>query len=402
MSVFGRGLPVWIFIVAAASAPAQVAQTPAYEQALSLVKGGDYSSAVPVLEKLIQTNPADLRARNLLGIALTGAGRPLEANKQFQSLLKSNPRFLPALKNLAHNLLETGDVENAHQHFKRALDIAPADPAVHFGLAQIAFTNAQHAAAIGHYEKTNGLHLKDPLARIRYAASCAETGEREKAFGALVSFPKDAPPPLQFEAGVQLAKLEQYPEAVSRFELARSGSYDPSKTGYNLALAYLKSNNHEAAIRTAEETSKIAAAPELYSVLAQAYEKDGRTIDAYQALRTAIKLSPKDESPYLELVALCLNHENQELGLEIADIGVRLVPDSSRIRLQRGVIYALQSRFDDAAADFRAAVQLDPHAPLGYVAEALVLLRIDQVDRAIALLRHRVKTKPQDYLANWL
>src|SRR4051794_31598369 len=85
------------------------AQTGSYEHAVSLVRSGDFAQAIPLTERLVAEHPQELRSRNLLGIALSGAGRRAEANAQFEQVLKGNPQFLPALKNLAHNQLELGE-----------------------------------------------------------------------------------------------------------------------------------------------------------------------------------------------------------------------------------------------------------------------------------------------------
>jgi tetratricopeptide (TPR) repeat protein len=175
------------------------------------------------------------------------------------------------------------------------------------------------------------------------------------------------------------------------------------KTGFNLTLAYVKGKKYPEAIRTGEELlSQGKRTTELYSLLAQAYEHSDRTKDAYEALRSATKLDPKDESAYIELIALCLDHENYDLSQEIADIGTRLIPGSARLRLQKGLVLALLSRFDEAAKEFETAIQLAPEAPLGHVAKGLVLLRMDRADEAIEALRGRVRQEPDDYFANWL
>ncbi|HYP08708.1 MAG TPA: tetratricopeptide repeat protein [Bryobacteraceae bacterium] len=379
------------------------AQAGSYEEAVALVRAGEFAQAIPTIEKLVQANPNDLKARNLLGIALSGAGRRTEANQQFERVLQGNPRFLPALKNLAHNQLELGQVELAERNFRSALKAAPGDASVQFGLGRLGFLRKDYPSAVVHFEKSNGLHLQDPLAIVEYAGSCIELGATDKARVALASLPNAAPAGIQFQAGVLLARMSEYASGAVRFELARAAGFDGYKSGFNLGLALLKSGNAVAAIRVAEETLREAAATsELYSLLAQAYEKASRTKDAYEALRTAIRLNSTDESPYVELIALCLDHENQELGLEIANLGVKAIPTSARLRLQRGVIHALASRSDDALTDFRTAVRLRPDAPLGYVAEALTLLRMDRNAEAAAMLRKRAKLKPDDHLANWM
>src|SRR4030095_13819945 len=99
---------------------------------------------------------------------------------------------------------------------------------------------------------------------------------------------------------------------------------------------------------------------ELYNLLAQAYEQATRTTQAYDALREATNLDPIDETNYLDLVALCVRHENYDLGLEIAEVGIRLIPKSHRLRLHRGVVLVMKNRLEEAIKDFQAAGALVP------------------------------------------
>jgi len=62
-----------------------------------------------------------LKARNLLGIALMTSGHREEATVQFKKALQVDPRFHPALKNLAINELAVGQNKDAKIHFEQAV-----------------------------------------------------------------------------------------------------------------------------------------------------------------------------------------------------------------------------------------------------------------------------------------
>src|SRR5262245_14231965 len=77
------------------------AQSTEYQTAVTLVQEGKFDQAFPILQKILEHSPNDLRARNLMGIALSAAGRRDEANEQFKKVLAIEPKFIPALKNIA-------------------------------------------------------------------------------------------------------------------------------------------------------------------------------------------------------------------------------------------------------------------------------------------------------------
>ena len=72
-----------------------------YDCAVSLVQRQQFTGAIAALDKIVTQSPQDLRALNLLDIALTQAGQIEAANTRFQQALKINPQFYPAIKNLA-------------------------------------------------------------------------------------------------------------------------------------------------------------------------------------------------------------------------------------------------------------------------------------------------------------
>jgi tetratricopeptide (TPR) repeat protein len=383
------------------------AQPPAsqgrYEQALSLIKQRQIEQGIALLRKILEQSPDDLRAHNLLGIALTTSGKIEEANTHFQKAITLNPRFYPALKNLAINEMRLNRIAEAKAHLAQALQIEPNDPVVHLALGEIHFQGKQFREAADHYDRSRELPFKDPRTVLNYAASCLESNQPEKAIGLLEKLPPEADAVSRFEAGMILARLGRYESAASRFEEARKGYPDPYEVAFNLTLAYVKSRNYKAAIRTAQGfLSQGRGKADLYNLLSRAYEGDGQTVDAYNALRTATQLDPKDENNYLDLATLCVDHANYDLGLEIVNIGIKNIPQSSRLYFQRGTLLAMKGQSAEAGADFENASRISPQQNLPYVARGLVLLESGQTAKAIELLRQRAVASPNDYLALYI
>jgi tetratricopeptide (TPR) repeat protein len=397
---------LWLLCSLAACAGPAWAQGSEYQSAMNLVQKREFDQAISLLQQILDRSPNDLKARNLMGIALSGWGKREEANEQFNKVLALDPQFFPALKNLAVNELALGRHRDARLHFEAALKVMPRDPACHWGLAEIAFAAGDFERAAAHYERSGDLGWKDPRVTIKFATSYLEARQQAKAKALLERIPSnlsEADANTQFQTGVMLARLEKYDAAARRFELARQGYPDPYQVGYNLTLVLVKNGNHAAAIRSGEEMLATGhRKAEVYNLLAQAYERGGQTKQAYDALRTAAELEPKDETNYLDLIALCLKHENFDLSLEIADIGIRLIPESHRLRLHRGVVLVMKGRVEEAVREFQTAGQLSPEEGLPQVALALALIQMDKNPEAIALLRRQTGRTPKDPRVFWL
>src|SRR5437879_3178645 len=70
-------------------------------QAESLIHQGKFDESIDLLNPLLKPDPQNVQARNSLGIALSQKGELSAANREFLAILKLNPKFSPALQNLA-------------------------------------------------------------------------------------------------------------------------------------------------------------------------------------------------------------------------------------------------------------------------------------------------------------
>jgi predicted Zn-dependent protease len=372
-----------------------------YSQAVAFVQQGQFDSAIPLLQKLLETTPRDLKVRNLLGIALLSSGHKAEAADQFQKILTIDPTFRPALKNLAVAEMELGRQKPAELHFEQLLKLTPTDAVAHLYMGEIAFGKHRYGEAVTHYEASAGQQFKSAAVTLHYARSLAESGKPAVAEQVLAELPPDTDATNHFEAGVVLAGAKRYAGAARQFELAQNGYPDPYQVGFNLVLVLVEGHDNPAAIRTGEKLiSEGHRKAELYNLLARAYEADGHTQQAYDALRTATQIDPRDEVNYLDLMSLCLTHENWDLSLEIADIALSYIPQAYRVRLQRGAVLALQGKLEDAEREFLTASQAAPRQDLPPLALALVRIDMGKFAEAADALRARRASK--DYRIHWL
>ncbi len=289
-----------------------------YRQAESDVAKGNFGAAITLLERVLVQSPHDFAAQNLMGIALSRSGKLEEANTHFRAAISSNPKFYPALKNLALNEMAQKNFGEAQGHFDQVLKYAPQDSVAHLSLAEIHYANKEFKLAADHYLKCDGLFQRNPYSVMRFARSCFESNQAQKAAGALEQLEAGTDGRLHFQAGLMLAQLARYSAAARQFELARKDYPDPYEVGFNLTLAYVRGQNSPGAIRVANELiSQGYRKAELYNLLSDAYERSGQTIEAYNALRTATQIDPLDENNYLDLMALGVDHGNFDLALDI-------------------------------------------------------------------------------------
>jgi tetratricopeptide (TPR) repeat protein len=373
----------------------------AYDCALYYVSRKDFPQAISYLNETLNRFPTDLKARNLLGIALTGSGEIDKANREFKKALELNPRFYPALKNLATNELTLKRTADARVHFEQVLKLAPGDEVAHIMLAEIFFAANQCQTALGHYDKSYARIVSNPEWIFHYSHCSIQQGRQQQAIAMLALLPADDAT-LQFQAGMELGRAKAYIAAASHFDLARKGYPDPYQAGYNQVLMQIKGGDLQGGILTANKLlSQGYQRAELYNLLSEANVKAGNLQDALHALRQAVEINPTDEENYLDLAALCESYRNYDLGIQIADIGIQNIPGSFRLYLQRGIIRAGKADYTDAEKDFVAAQTLAPRESLPSVVLAMTWMIMGQFPKAVGLLREKAKLTPNDYLTQY-
>jgi tetratricopeptide (TPR) repeat protein len=323
------GLTAWLCCISL-HAWAQT-QTP-YQAAVDYVRQGRNELAIPLLEKLLAASPNDLKARNLLGIALLNAGRREDAGAQFRKAFDTDPTFYPALKNLAINELALGRGAEARSHFEQVLKLAPNDAVSHLNLAEMDYAAKRYAQAAAHYQRS-GPYVKDNPVAVRAIRAC------------------------------------------------------------------LNSRNPAVAIAIGEPLSRSA---EVLSLLAQAYQQNGDSQRAYDALRAATKLEVRNEANYLDLMSLCMEQHTWDVALEISEVALHYLPQSYRVRLQRGAVLALKGEVAAAENEFLQATQAAPREVLPQVALALARVQLNRIPEAIQILRDCRARTPRDYVVNWI
>jgi tetratricopeptide (TPR) repeat protein len=359
-----------------------------YAHAEALVRSHRWDEGLAVLEPLIASEPRNAKALNLAGLAWTGKGDIARAEKYFERTLAVDPQFVPALKNFGIDEFQSGQFASAEKHLLAALKQAPGDPVVNLFLGRIDYRKQRFQLAAERLSEAGGLVLRDPKLSAELAVSYLRNGEAPRARELLKGID---PPSLGVEAqlalGISLAQGEMATQAVP-------GSYD---AGFDLALTALQAKDYATAVRAAETLVENGHdTSELENILAGAQESQGQTQKAVDAYRRAIALDPSDEDNYLDFTSLCLDHRAFDDGMKVIAVGLEARPKSERLTFMRGILYAMQDHFELAEKDFEQASLLAPQSDFGDVGLGVTYLEIGNSDKAIQILRERLRQKPDD------
>lgn len=376
---------------------------PSYDCALRQVQHGDLPNAISGLRGLLTADPQNLKVLNLLGIALTQSGQLLEANEAFEKALAIDGAFYPAAKNLAFNELKLQHTDRARKLLLQVLQHAPEDPASNLYLAELERAAHDCTDASEHYSKAHSLVFRDPVALMHNAQCDLQSGRLPDALRLLDALPADSGE-AQFEAGLLLSQSKNYREAAEHFRQARETYPDRYAVAYNQLLTEMQAGLYEDAIRDGKSILSLQEfrRSELYNLLSTAYAKAGDLKSAYDQLREAARIDPYDESNYLDLAALMIEHSNYDLAREILSAGLHSLPSSERLYLELGVVNALSSHDTDARSEFETAIKIAPEAPLPRFALGLQYLEAGETDRAVAFLKESASRIQESALIYYL
>jgi tetratricopeptide (TPR) repeat protein len=175
----------------------------------------------------------------------------------------------------------------------------------------------------------------------------------------------------ELQTGITLTRKGLFREAIPHLQRAQGNVLNQYALHFDLALCYVGTGNFKQAIPVLDSLRRNGHDnADVNDLLAQAYIGNLQDIDAFDALKRAVALTPQNEKLYLLVADACTERQNYAFGLKVVDLGMQHLPYSGRLHYERGVILSLLDEFDLAKSDFRVASELAPDSQTAYMAAA--------------------------------
>lgn len=130
---------------------------PALADAIRLHKSGNHAGAEPLYRAVLEREPANRGALQMLAMLLVQTGRPAEAVGHFRTILRLEPGGVAGYSNLAAALRLAGQGAEAIACLQRALSLDPANAASWFNLGNGLKQQEKAAGAARSYRRTLAL-----------------------------------------------------------------------------------------------------------------------------------------------------------------------------------------------------------------------------------------------------
>ncbi len=272
------------------------------------------------------------------------------------------------------------------------------------------FTSPDRAANIPEFVKLPGdaiaeirENFLDAYSFLRAGMANERTGDHkgaERAFRRGLAINPDSPE-LHNALGWTLFQGDRTAEAVTEYKLALAADPEHVKSHNNLALALVELGRLEEAEKHFQTSLRFEPKAEIHSDLGFVMARMGRTDEALSQYRKALEIDPSCASAHLNLAVASA----QSGAFEVAESHYRQAiegRDTAETHNGLGYVLARQGRTDDSVAEFRQAIQLDPHYTPAYNNLAGALAKQGKLEEAEQNYRRSLEERPSPATHNAL
>ena len=326
-------------------------------------KKKDYAAATRALGEHLKLQPRSKEAENLLGNIAMDQGRLDEAEEHFRRALGYEPNFADARNSLGILHQKRGRSDEALEEFRRVVAVDADYAEAHNNIGVIMKDRGRKEEAVAAFRRAIQADPNFPGSYSNLALVLEESGQLKEAEAqfrnALRRDPGNVPVRTNF--GGLLYLMERYDEA--RQELERATTLDPSyASAWNnlgAALGRLGRVDEEiAAYRKAADLDPGYA--DVHHNLGLALLKSGSAEAGETEIRRALALDPTYVPAYLNLARRLVDLSRESEALDLLVQGSKKAPSSPDLRVLMGEVYLRIGRTSEAIASFEEALRLKP------------------------------------------
>ena len=379
---------------------------------------GEAEKGVEALEKALRSGDSDRRVIQMLGAAYERSGRSGDAAEMYQQLLDDvqadGGNTLPIRRELARNLLLSGDLDAAAEQYQMLLEAEPRTAEYHLRLSQIHREKRRFTQAWDQLEQAKELEPESLDIKYNGVLLYQAEGKTTEAIAALrmiLDDTKQADYEQRERAnrvmflehlGSLYREQEDFPSAIGVYE--EIGEINPEAMSRVRALvidAYRANREYDKALAESKAAvEKFADDRALKMQRATLLAEQGQALEGAKLLRGELDGEKTDLEIYLTLVQVYEKGKMYDEGVKAAEEAAKLA-ESERAKL--GVLFAHASllerakRFEDAEAKFRELLEKDPEnaGALNYLGYMLADRNV-KLDEAHDMVQKALDLEPEN------
>ncbi|MBD3346968.1 MAG: tetratricopeptide repeat protein [Chitinivibrionales bacterium] len=340
-----------------------------WQYANACIKLDRSAEAKKALEKVIETDPDNIVANRELGNIYFNDKEYSKAIPLLQKAYEKKANADVAYK-IGKSYLETGNTQSAIDYLNKTLKEKPGLHQARLDLARTYYQMGNYKDAIDEYEKSIDKAKSEPKDKYHLAISKEKTGDSAGAYKA-------------YNDAIKAFGADRSKEALlSRLTVAKA---QLNKKQYQEALGHLKF------INMADKEGKIA--PDIYFLLADAYEGLKKISDAITSLKKAIEKDEKNIEAYARLADLYKRAGNDAKAKETYEKMISLSPNDPNVYLILGNYNLKADNYTKAMELFQKSNTLQKS---GAALEGIAIssAKTDRWDRALDAAESAIRMDP--------
>ncbi len=340
-------------------------------RAQALLKQGKARDALELLLDLHRSQPSDANVCQQIGIAYTQLENLKEAEKFYREAVRLNPQFWAARKNLGTALWFLGRKGESEREFLAVTKVLPADLVPHLYLGLAAYERRDFPRAKMEFERAGTLASSNPEVLPAVLESCLAT--RDMSFPAKVM--------------EQVTRADEPESAL----ILRVGA---------LFLQYGEYDRAAIALEKLVAMHKDSA--EVWRMLAETYDRQGKPDQAYRAYSRAEENDSNSEDNFIAFAEFASAHGNNDYALQVVARGLQRLPKSAALLFEQGILLALKGDRELADTSVKEASRLKPEWNLPLLALGISRLESGDAAQAVVLFQKARTADPRDSRAHYL
>jgi tetratricopeptide (TPR) repeat protein len=261
---------------------------------------GMYTDIETLWRTTIARNPDCWLANNNLGSCLYKEERVEEAVEHYQKAIECKPDYPEAHYNLGLVFWRQGKLDEAIEHYQKAVELEPARAEYYINLGNLLAIQERPSEAIRQFQKALAVEPGYTKAHYNLADIFFAQGRWDEAIEHYQQALKQMPDSVHayYQLGLALQSRGRFAEAVA--QLQKVLELDPKHIPAQNNLAWLLATCPDGALRDGKKAVALAQqavqlsggnAPEILDTLAAAYAEDGNFPEAVATAQRAVDLS---------------------------------------------------------------------------------------------------------------
>jgi tetratricopeptide (TPR) repeat protein len=343
----------------------------------------DTKDAIAAYKKALELEPDDLDVERKLAADLQTDNQPDQALQAWKDIAAGDPSDAEAQLQIAENYERNGKFDDALTAVKKARELAPDS-------LDIEFHEGMINDAMGHLE--DAAKAYEHLVTATEHASGQYSDDEKSNYATVV---------------VHLAEIyreQNRPEqAVAAYDkmTVLGGDFQPQAYDQEVETWREAHEYHKAVAVAKTAVEKMPKSNDARLTLARQLADTGQVDDGLAMARGLLQANPKDMEMYYQTAQIYIDLRRWKDASDILDAAEKVATkkdDQTMILFDRAMMADRARRYDEAEADFRKVLEVQPNNALTLNNFGFMLAdRGVKLDEALAMIRKAVQLEPTNY-----